>query len=37
VPLAVDKLQAGDYRLEVSARDSVGNASPVRSTDFVVN
>jgi hypothetical protein len=37
VNLALDKLQAGDYRLEVSARDSAGNASPVRATDFVLN
>ena len=35
--LPLDKLQAGDYRLEVTARDSAGNASPVRATDFVLN
>ncbi len=35
--LPLDKLQAGDYRLEVTARDSAGNASPMRATDFVLN
>ncbi len=35
--LPVDKLQAGDYRLEVRARDSVGNASSLRSTNFELN
>ena len=35
--LPLDKIQAGDYRLEVTARDSAGNASPVRTADFVLN
>ncbi|HLW78281.1 MAG TPA: hypothetical protein VKU44_01670, partial [Terriglobia bacterium] len=35
--LPMDKLQAGDYRLEVTARDSLGNVSPVRTTDFTLN
>jgi VWFA-related protein len=35
--LPLDKLQTGDYRLEVSALDSEGHRSPVRSTDFVLN
>jgi VWFA-related protein len=34
--LPLDQLQAGDYRLEVRGRDSMGNASPVRSADFSV-
>jgi hypothetical protein len=32
----VDNLQAGEYRLEVRARNSVGGASPIRTADFVV-
>ena len=35
--LPFDKIQTGDYRLEVTARDSAGNASPVRTADFVLN
>ncbi|HEV2491758.1 MAG TPA: VWA domain-containing protein [Terriglobia bacterium] len=35
--LPLDKLQAGDYRLEVNALDSEGHHSPVRATDFVLN
>ena len=35
--LPVDKLQAGNYRLEVTARDSAGNVSPVRAADFVLD
>lgn len=35
--LPLDKLQAGDYRLEVNALDSEGHHSPVRSTDFSLN
>jgi VWFA-related protein len=34
--LPIDQLQAGDYRLEIRGRDSMGNASPVRSADFSV-
>ena len=34
--LPIDQLQAGDYRLEIRGRDSMGNASPVRSADFTV-
>ena len=34
--LPVDKLQAGDYRLEVLGRDALGNASTPRDTDFSV-
>jgi hypothetical protein len=34
IPLPVDKLQAGDYRLEVRARDSMGQASPIHSANF---
>lgn len=37
VPLPVEQLQAGDYRLEVGARDSAGNVSPAHSTDFVLD
>jgi len=32
----VDQLPPGDYRLEVRARDSMGQASPVHSADFTV-
>lgn len=35
--LPLDKLQAGDYRLEVTARDSEGRVSKVSSTDFQLN
>jgi hypothetical protein len=31
-----DGLQAGEYRLEVRARNSVGGVTPLRSADFVV-
>ena len=34
--LQLDQLQSGNYKLEVKARDGAGNASPVHSTDFVV-
>ena len=34
--LPVNQLQAGDYRLEVIARDSFGTASAVKSADFTV-
>ena len=34
--LPVEKLQAGEYRLEVRARDAAGNASPLHSADFVL-
>ena len=33
----VDKLDVGSYRLELRALDSVGNKSPVRAADFVVD
>jgi VWFA-related protein len=33
----VDKLDAGSYRLELRALDSLGNKSPVRVADFVVD
>jgi hypothetical protein len=40
IPLAqnipTDSLQAGEYRLEVWARNSAGGASPIRTTDFVL-
>jgi hypothetical protein len=36
VPIPMDKLQAGDYRVEVRARDSDGGVTPVRAADFVV-
>jgi VWFA-related protein len=35
--LPLDKLQSGSYRFEITARDSQGHVSPVRSTDFVLN
>ena len=35
-PIPTDNLQAGEYRLEVRARNSAGGASPIRTTDFVV-
>lgn len=34
--LPMDQLQAGDYRLEVKGRDSMGNVSPVRAAEFTV-
>jgi len=34
--IPLDSLQAGEYRLEVRARNSAGGASPIRSADFVV-
>jgi VWFA-related protein len=37
VPLASDQIKCGDCRLDVVARDSEGNASPVHSTDFTIN
>jgi hypothetical protein len=40
MPLAreipTDSLQAGEYRLEVRARNSAGGASPIRTADFVL-
>jgi VWFA-related protein len=35
--LPFDKLQAGNYRLEVRARDSMGNVSPQHSADFALD
>jgi hypothetical protein len=32
----VDKLQAGQYRLDVKALDGAGNSSPVHSADFTL-
>lgn len=37
VPVPVDKFPAGDYRLEVRARDSSGHASPIHTTEFDLN
>lgn len=37
LPFHVNELPAGDYRLEVRARDAMGNASPMQSTEFVLN
>jgi hypothetical protein len=37
VRLPVEELKAGEYRLEVRARDSEGNVSAVRSADFALN
>jgi VWFA-related protein len=34
--IPIDSLQAGEYRLEVRARNSAGGASPIRTADFVV-
>ncbi len=34
--IPIDSLQAGEYRLEVRARNSTGGASPIRTADFVV-
>jgi VWFA-related protein len=33
----VEALHTGDYRMQVQARDSLGKASPVRQTEFVLN
>jgi hypothetical protein len=33
----VDKLEPGSYRLELRALDSVGNKSPIRAADFMVD
>jgi len=35
--LPLDKLQAGDYRLEVRARDAAGNVSPMHTEEFVLD
>jgi hypothetical protein len=34
--LPVDRLRAGDYRLEVKGQDEIGNVSTVRSADFSI-
>jgi hypothetical protein len=34
--LPIEKLQAGEYRLEVLARDSLGGVSTTKKEDFVV-
>jgi hypothetical protein len=34
--MPVDTLQAGEYRLEVRARNSAGGVTPVRAADFVL-
>jgi hypothetical protein len=34
--IPIDNLQAGEYRLEVRARNSVGGASPIRTADFIL-
>jgi len=34
--IPTDNLQAGEYRLEVRARNSVGGVTPLRTADFVV-
>jgi hypothetical protein len=34
--IPMDKLQAGEYRLEVRARNSAGVASPIRTADFTL-
>lgn len=36
VKIPVDQIQAGDYRLEVQARDSAGNASQLKTAEFVL-
>ena len=33
----IDSLQAGDYLLQLQARDSLGHASVLRTTDFTLN
>jgi hypothetical protein len=35
-PIPTDNLQAGDYRLEVRARNSAGGVTPVHTADFVL-
>jgi hypothetical protein len=35
--VVTDKLQPGQYRIEVHARDDRGNVSPVRTADFDLN
>jgi hypothetical protein len=35
-PIPTDSLQAGEYRLEVRARNSEGGTSPIRTADFVL-
>ncbi len=37
VPMPVDQLQAGDYRLDVRARDSNGNVTPLHTAEFSLN
>jgi VWFA-related protein len=37
VILHLEKLQAGDYRIEVRARDGAGNVSPLHTADFVLD
>jgi hypothetical protein len=37
IPVPLDKLQAGDFRLDVQARDSLGNASSIHSTNFALD
>jgi len=34
--LPVEKLQTGDYRVEVRARDAAGNASPIHTAEFAL-
>jgi VWFA-related protein len=34
--IPIDSLQAGEYRLEVRARNSAGEASPIRTADFTL-
>jgi hypothetical protein len=34
--IPIDKLQAGEYRLEVRARNSEGGVTPYRTADFEV-
>jgi hypothetical protein len=34
--IPTDSLQAGEYRLEIRARNSAGAASPIRTADFVL-
>jgi VWFA-related protein len=34
--IPTDSLQAGEYRLEVRARNSAGEATPIRTADFVL-
>jgi hypothetical protein len=36
LPMPVDTLQAGEYRLEVRARNSAGGVTPVHTADFVL-